>query len=142
MVQWVDGSGSGLTGNRTNVCQVTVVTFLPKPSEPHELSDRVLFPFPPEIDFSNADELLPLITSQARPRPDRRPRVVVLDLSSTLFMDSQGVRLINEVRRLLHPETLVYVVARPDGVASRVLELTGLRRDVPVYDNVPEAMAA
>ncbi|MET7291855.1 STAS domain-containing protein [Streptomyces griseoloalbus] len=118
------------------------MTFLPKPSEPHDLSERVLFPFPPEIDFSNADELLPLIMSQARPRQERRPRVVVLDLSSTLFMDSQGVRLINDVRRLLRPETLVYVVARPDGVASRVLELTGLRRDVPVYDNLPEAMAA
>ncbi|WP_436850497.1 STAS domain-containing protein [Streptomyces griseoloalbus] len=116
------------------------MTFLPQPSEPHDLSERVLIPFPPEIDFSNADGLLPLIMSRAR--PGRRPRVVVLDLSSTLFMDSQGVRLINDVRRLLRPETLVYVVARPDGVASRVLELTGLRRDVPVYDNLPEAMAA
>lgn len=118
------------------------MTFLPQPSEPYDLSERVLIPFPPEIDFSNADGLLPLIMSRARPRPGRRPRVVVLDLSSTLFMDSQGVRLINDVRRLLRPETLVYVVARPDGVASRVLELTGVRRDVPVYDNLPEAMAA
>ncbi|MEU3097064.1 hypothetical protein ABZ690_20330 [Streptomyces sp. NPDC006967] len=57
-------------------------------------------------------------------------------------MDSQGVRLINDMRRLLHPGTRVYVVALPEGLVSRVLELTGLRRGIPVYDNLPEAMAA
>ncbi|GHH95289.1 anti-sigma factor antagonist [Streptomyces capillispiralis] len=118
------------------------MSFLPSSSGPRGPSARVLLPFPPEIDFSNADGLLPLIMSRARPASGRRPRIVVLDLTATLFMDSQGVRLINDVRRLLRPRTGVYVVARPDSVASRVLELTGLRRDVPVYDNVAEAMAA
>jgi hypothetical protein len=55
-------------------------------------------------------------------------------------MDSQGVRLVNDVRQRLHPRARVRVVARPGGVASRVLELTGLRRDVPVYDSVAEAL--
>lgn len=127
---------------RTHVCQVTVVTFLPNHPETHEPSERVLLPFPTEIDFSNADGLLPLIMSRARPRPGRPPRLVVLDLTATRFMDSQGVRLINDIRRLLHPGTRVYVVALPESLASRVLELTGLRRDIPVYDNLPEAMAA
>ncbi|MFF5156027.1 STAS domain-containing protein [Streptomyces sp. NPDC000348] len=115
---------------------MSTVTFLPNPSE-HEL-----LRFPPEIDFSNAGDLLDVIVSRTRPGDGPRPRVLVLDFTATLFMDSQGVRLINEVRRLLRPGTRVHVVARPDSVASRVLELTGLRRDVPVYDNLPEALAA
>jgi hypothetical protein len=32
------------------------------------------------------------------------------------------------------------VAADPDGMVQRVLELTGLRRDVPVYGNVAEAV--
>ncbi|MGC0376335.1 hypothetical protein [Streptomyces sp. SAI-229] len=46
------------------------------------------------------------------------------------------------VRRLPRPGTLVYGVARPDGVASRVPEPADPRRDVPVYDGLPEAGAA
>ncbi|MFI1419723.1 STAS domain-containing protein [Streptomyces sp. NPDC020731] len=118
------------------------MTFLPNPSGPRDASEHALLRFPPEVDFSNAGDLLGVIVSGARTGDGRRPRILVLDLTATLFMDSQGVRLINDVRRLLRPGTRVYVVARPGGVASRVLELTGLRRDVPVYDNLPEAMAA
>lgn len=136
------GQEVALPESRTHDCQVTAVTFLPNPPETHGPSERVLFPFPTEIDFSNADGLLPLIMSRARPDVGRPPRLVVLDLTATRFMDSQGVRLINDIRRLLHPRTRVYVVALPESLASRVLELTGLRRDIPVYDNLPEAMAA
>ncbi|WP_081238899.1 STAS domain-containing protein [Streptomyces viridosporus] len=119
------------------------MTFPPfPPPEPRDPSERVLFPFPPEIDFSTASGLLPLILSRTHARPGGPPGVLVLDLTPTRFMDSQGVRLINEVRQLLRPRTRVHVVARPDGLASHVLEVTGLRRDVPVYDNLPEAMAA
>jgi stage II sporulation protein AA (anti-sigma F factor antagonist) len=121
---------------------VNAVTFPPNPSEPRDASEHALLRFPPEIDFSNAGDLLDTILSRARTGDGRRPRILVLDLTGTLFMDSQGVRLINDVRRRLRPGTRVYVVARPDSVASRVLELTGLRRDVPVYDNLPEALAA
>jgi anti-anti-sigma factor len=96
---------------------------------------------PAEIDFRNAEQLLPLILSEAQARGDRL-KVLVLDLSATCFMDSQGVRLINDFRHRLRPGARMRLVARPEGVASRVLQLTGLRRDVPVYDNVAEAMAS
>ncbi len=127
---------------RTHVCQVTAVTFLPESSGGHPPAAPIRFPFPPEVDVSTADRLLPLIMDRVRPRPGRPAGLLVLDLTATEFMDSQGVRLINEVHRLLRPRTLVHVVARPESLASRVLELTGVRRDIPVYDNLPEAMAA
>nr|WP_205615418.1 STAS domain-containing protein [Streptomyces harenosi] len=95
---------------------------------------------PPEIDYCNADAMLGLVLS-AIDGHGRGLRLLVLDLTGTRFMDSQGVRLVNDVRQRLHPRARVRVVARPGGVASRVMELTGLRRDVPVYDNVAEALA-
>ncbi|MER7489442.1 STAS domain-containing protein [Streptomyces sp. NPDC126497] len=121
---------------------MSAVTFPPNPSDPRDASEHALLRFPPEIDSSNAGDVLDAVLSRNRPGDVPRPRVLVLDLTATVFMDSQGVRLINEVRRRLCPGTRVYVVALPDSVAGRVLELTGLRRDVPVYDNLPEAMAA
>ena len=54
-------------------------------------------------------------------------------------MDSQGVRVSADVRSCL-PGPGQLRVATPDGVASRVLELTGMRRDIPVYDNLTEAI--
>ncbi len=118
------------------------MTLLPEPSGEHTPTARVRFPFPSEIDFSNADRLLPQIMARALPRPGHPARLLVLDLTATEFMDSQGVRLINDVHRLLRPQTRVYVVAGPESMATHVLELTGVRRDIPVYDNLPEAMAA
>jgi anti-anti-sigma factor len=141
MVEWRHGSGSGLTGIRTNVCQVSAVTFCTNPTEPRDLPGRVHLTLPAEIDFCNAAELLPLVMSAAQARGDRL-EVLVLDLTATSFMDSQGIRLINDVRHRLPPGARVHVVARPEGVTSRVLELTRLRRDVPVYDNLAEALAS
>jgi anti-anti-sigma factor len=94
---------------------------------------------PREIDFCNASGLLPLITTAVEQRSDGL-RLLVLDLSATRFMDSQGVRLITAVRRGLPDGALLRVVAVPKGVPSRVLELSGLRRDVPVHDNLAEAL--
>ncbi|MEV5437285.1 STAS domain-containing protein [Streptomyces sp. NPDC052682] len=120
---------------------MSAVTFLPNPVERRDRPGRVLFALPAEIDICNASRLLPLIVSAAQARGDRL-RVLVLDLTATHFMDSQGVRLINDVRSRLAPGTRVYVVAEAEGVPRRVLELTGVRRDVPVYDNLDEALAA
>jgi anti-anti-sigma factor len=94
---------------------------------------------PPEIDFCNASGLLPLIMTAVDHRSDDL-RFLVLDLSATRFMDSQGVRLLDAVRRRLPGRARLRVVAAPEGVPSRVLELSGLRRDVPVYDNLAEAL--
>ena len=117
------------------------MTFFPNPAEPRDRPGRVHLGMPSQIDFCNAAELLPLIMSAAQDRGDWL-EVLVIDLTATHFMDSQGVRLINDVRHRLRPGTRVHVVAGADGLVSRVLELTGLRRDVPVYDNLAEALAA
>ncbi|MFE5602745.1 STAS domain-containing protein [Streptomyces coelicoflavus] len=116
------------------------MTFHPQSREPYEPPGCAVLAMPSEIDFCNASGLLPLIMTAVEQRSDTL-RLLVLDLSGTRFMDSQGVRLIAAVRRRLPDSTLLRVVAAP-GVASRVLELSGLRRDVPVHDNLAEALHA
>jgi anti-anti-sigma factor len=120
---------------------VSAVIFFPNSYEPSAPPGSTLLALPPEIDDSNAAELFALISSVTRLRAPRL-RVLILDLTTTHFMDSQGVRLVNDLRRQLQPRARVRVVATPDGVPSRVLQLTGLRRDVPVYDNLSEALSA
>ncbi|MET9358335.1 STAS domain-containing protein [Streptomyces sp. NPDC006617] len=118
------------------------MTFLPQPCEPCEPCDPpgfLVLAMPGEIDFCNAAGLLPLIMTAVEQRSDGL-RLLVLDLSPTRFVDSQGVRLVAAVRRRLPDHALLRVVAVPKGVPSRVLELSGLRRDVPVHDNLAEAL--
>lgn len=117
------------------------MTFLPPPGAPCEPPGCAVLRLPPEIDYCNAMGLLPLILAATTPR-GASLRLLVLDLTGTVFMDSQGVRLIDEVRHRLPRRVRLRLVAIPDEVPSRVLELTGLRRDVPVHDNLAEALGA
>ncbi|MGA6220392.1 STAS domain-containing protein [Streptomyces umbrinus] len=112
------------------------MTFFPNP---YDLPECTLLGFPSEIDLSNADVVLVGALDVVDARRDRL-RLLVLDLTRTRFMDSQGVRVVAGVRGRLPRPAQLRVAARPDGVASRVLELTGMRRDVPVYDNLAEAI--
>ncbi|MFG3099966.1 STAS domain-containing protein [Streptomyces sp. NPDC048182] len=115
------------------------MTFLPNPSDPGAAPpDCVVLALPAELDFCNAMGLLPLIMAAVRARADAR--TLVLDLTTTHFMDSQGVRLLDEVALRLPGRVRLRVAADPEGVTTRVLELTGLRRDVPVYDSLAEAV--
>lgn len=117
------------------------VTFLPQPCEPCDPPGCAVLPLPPEIDFCNAAGLLPMIMA-AVDHHSAGLRLLVLDLTATHFMDSQGVRLLDEVRHRLSGRTVLRVVAAPGSAPSRILELTGLRRDVPVHDNLAEALRA
>ncbi|WP_369234755.1 STAS domain-containing protein [Streptomyces sp. R21] len=109
-------------------------------TNPGDLTGRtLLLPLPAEIDVSNAGGLLVHTMNIVEHRADRL-RVLVLDLTRTEFIDSQGVHLVDGVRRRLRHPAELRVAADPDGMVQRVLELTGLRRDVPVYGNVAEAV--
>ncbi|MER6982840.1 STAS domain-containing protein [Streptomyces carpinensis] len=111
----------------------------PSPSRVRDLPGRAVLVLPPEIDLSNAPALCAGVLAFALVRA-RGLRVLVLDLTRTDFMDSQGARLVEDVRRLLPPHIRLRVVATPYGVPSRVLQVTGVRRDVPVHDDLEEAL--
>ncbi|MEU0223402.1 STAS domain-containing protein [Streptomyces sp. NPDC006284] len=118
---------------------MSAVPLLPRPCEPCDPPGYAVLDLPPEIDYCNAEGLLPMIMA-AVDHHSGALHTLVLDLTATRFMDSQGVRLLSEVRARLHGRAELRVVAAREGVPSRVLELSGLRRDVPVHDNLAEAL--
>ncbi|MEV3852951.1 STAS domain-containing protein [Streptomyces sp. NPDC050095] len=110
---------------------------------PFDLADCTLFTFPAEIDLSNASDLLDEALALAADRAGRT-RTFVLDLTRTRFLDSQGVRLLLELRRELRRrhDAEARVVALDDGPVHRVLALTQARRDIPVHDRLVDALEA
>ena len=88
-----------------------------------------------EIDISNSDEVL------RRCRAGLHEGAVVVDLSGVEYLDSAGVRGLDE----LHAQagslgrTLV-LVASP--IVRRILELTAIDRTVVVYDTLFDANQA
>lgn len=143
MVEWVPGQEAATSsGSRTDVCQVSDVTLLPPPGAPYEPPGCAVLALPREIDHGNAPGLLPLVllVPEAARFRDAPLRSLVLDLTGTVFMDSQGVHLLDEVRRRLPGGIRLRLVADPDGVPSRVLDISGLRRDIPVHDTLDEAL--
>ncbi|GHD84888.1 anti-sigma factor antagonist [Streptomyces naganishii JCM 4654] len=122
-------------------CQVSAVTPFSAPCRVLDLPGHTLLVLPSEIDLSNAPALCSGVLACARARAGRL-EVLVLDLTRTDFMDSQGARLVEDVRHGLPPGVRLRVVATPDGVPYRVLELTGVRRDVPVHGDLTGALRA
>ncbi|MGV9989386.1 STAS domain-containing protein [Streptomyces sp. NPDC003374] len=115
------------------------MTHFPIPCRVRDLPGRVLLVLPPEIDLCNAPALCAGVLSYAAARAESLG-VLVLDLTRTRFMDSQGARLVEDVRRGLPPHIRLRVAAAPDGVPYRVLSLTGVRRDVPVHEDPDRAL--
>jgi anti-anti-sigma factor len=112
----------------------------PREPRPRALPDCALLTLPPEIDLGNADDLLAMVVRALADEPEY-PGVVVLDLTATDFMDSQGVRFVSTLRARLPATTELRLATAPRGLVARVLRLSGLRRDVPVYDDLLEAVA-
>ncbi|MFH8219279.1 STAS domain-containing protein [Streptomyces sp. NPDC018057] len=116
------------------------MTHIPSPCRVRDVPGRgTLFVLPPEIDLSNAPALCAGVLAHAAARAARL-RLLVLDLTQTEFMDSQGARLVLDVLHRLPPHIRLRVAAAPHGIPRRVLEVTGVRRDVPVYDDPEQAL--
>jgi len=68
----------------------------------------------------------------------------VVDLSSATFIDSSIIGVILDGRRRAAEEAIGFAVARSNGsdAVDRVLEVTGLRAELPVHARREEALAA
>ncbi|MFI9610990.1 STAS domain-containing protein [Streptomyces sp. NPDC052023] len=117
------------------------MTPFPTPCRVRDLPGCTLLALPAEIDLGNGAALRAAATAVADARADEL-RLLVLDFTGTEFMDSQGARLVSDVRHHLPAHVRLRVVAPPGGVPNRVLEVTGVRRDVPVYAGLTEALGA
>lgn len=92
-----------------------------------------------EHDLSTAPELKRHLGNLIA---ERSPLVV--DLSSATFIDSSILGAILDARRSADDAGLGFAVAHPGGddAVGRVLEVTGLRSELPVHSAREEAVAA
>ena len=65
-----------------------------------------------------------------------------LDFSSTTFMDSTGLHLLLETRARVAAQARRLAVICPDGPVRRLIELVGLQKQLPLYDDRPTANRA
>ena len=89
----------------------------------------VIVSLPGEIDVTNAGEVLALITAAAAPGVT----VVVADLTATSWCDSAGLRHLLQAHQAADVGAQLRLAISPDGPISRVIQLTGIGRFVPVY---------
>jgi anti-sigma B factor antagonist len=92
-----------------------------------------------EHDLNTAPQLRERLNKQIE-----EGRAIVVDLSPASFIDSSILGVILDARRGAEGAGLRFAVAQTDGVAavSRVLEITGLRSELPVHASRADAMEA
>ncbi len=68
---------------------------------------------------------------------------IVIDLTPATFIDSSILGVILDARRRAGEANLGFAVAHADGAAAvgRVLEITGLREELPIHPTRDEAVA-
>jgi len=99
----------------------------------------VIITLPPEIDITNADEVLELITAACAPGVT----VLIADLTGTTFCDSGGLqRLVQASHKAAAGGAELRLAISPGGAVSRVIELTGISERLPVYSSAELAAAS
>jgi anti-sigma B factor antagonist len=68
---------------------------------------------------------------------------IVIDLSPSTFVDSSILGVLLEARRRAFEQGVALALAQSNGsiAVSRVLEVTGLRKELPVHESLEEALA-
>jgi anti-sigma B factor antagonist len=95
-----------------------------------ELVMPVIIALPPEIDLTNAGDVLELIIAACAPGVP----VVIADLTGTSFCDSSGLQhLIQASHHTAASGTELRLAISPGGAVSRIIELTGIGQRLPVY---------
>lgn len=87
-----------------------------------------------EVDIATIDELESKIDSL------NEPRSLVIDLTSTDFMDSTGLRLLIGAHERFREAGREIKVAVAVGPISRLLEVTGVMGQVNAFSSVDEAL--
>jgi anti-sigma B factor antagonist len=69
---------------------------------------------------------------------------IVIDLTPSTFVDSSILGVLLDARRRAAEGGVTLALAQADGsvAVSRVLDVTGLRRELPIHESLEEALAA
>jgi anti-anti-sigma factor len=107
--------------------------------EAEDLGSRCLVRVSGEIDLSNAQEVLDRIASSI----PTGARVVLLDLSQTVYLDSSGIAMIFRLaQRLSNARQDLRLVVPRDARIRAVIDLTDVGQVVPVDETFTDAATA
>jgi anti-sigma B factor antagonist len=102
-----------------------------------QTTEPVVVGFPDEFDVRNAGELAEQLRAAIAPGI----AAVVADLTTTVFCDSSGVRIIVLARDWARTDNVELRLAVPPGPALVVMNLVGLDKLLPIYPSLDEALA-
>jgi anti-anti-sigma factor len=95
-----------------------------------------------ELDLATVGELATVIDRAFNPGP----KSLVIDLTRCLFIDSSVLSLLVDLRARLgnsdRPRLAVVADDQPHDQPLRVLRLTGLDAEIPVFASLPDALTA
>jgi anti-sigma B factor antagonist len=101
----------------------------------HELHGCIIAELHGEFDFSSVpalEQCLERILAGSAP-------VIILDLAKTPFADLATMRLVQDAERRASSLGRRLVLAAPQPAVARLMEITGLDRQLPVFATVGEA---
>jgi anti-sigma B factor antagonist len=90
-----------------------------------------------ELDLYNAGDVRSALADVAAQEPER----VVVDLEEVTFIDSTGLGVLVEARTKL-ANRRAFLLSRPQVETKRALEISGLAKQIPVYDTLEQALAS
>ena len=90
-----------------------------------------------ELDLYNADDVRTALADVSAQEPER----VVVDLEEVTFIDSTGLGVLVEARTKL-ANRRAFLLSRPQVETKRALEISGLAKQIPVYDTLEQALAS
>ncbi|MER5885931.1 STAS domain-containing protein [Streptomyces sp. NPDC001941] len=111
----------------------------PNPLHARDLSYCTLVTMPPEVDLANCLVLYEQAAAIVAARAGGLA-VLVLDFTATEFLDTRGTWLLETLLDRIREAGAELRLVAPEGLVNRVLAMTSVRRDVPVYDAVLDAV--
>jgi anti-sigma B factor antagonist len=102
-----------------------------------QTTEPVVVGFPDEFDVSNAGDLAGQLRTAIAPGV----AAVVADLTSTMFCDSSGLRIIVLAHDWARADNVELRLAVPPGPTLVVMKLVGLDQLLPIYPGLDEALA-
>ncbi len=89
-----------------------------------------------EVDLSNAEQVRARILAEVVDDPE----TVILDLAGARYLDSAGIRLLFDLGERFATHRIDFRIVVPAaGLVHKVLELTGVMRQMAVYESVADA---
>ncbi len=111
--------------------------FEPVADDRVQATKPVVVGFPAEIDITNAGDLAQRCREAIAPGVS----AVVVDLTTTVFCDSSGLRILVLAHDWAKADNVELRLAVPPGPALVVMKLIGLDQLVPIHPGLDQALA-